>query len=280
MEKNDIYEQTQKLCPILYKNRCSWSINFGWFDLLNNFSLSCEEINLFYYDKFRYRIELDEVKEKYGTLRIYFSIIKDPPKLISMVINWLMYIKGKWLSQDIVNYQLKKVIDTPRCKKITFEILSDYNKDEHCSNENITKINNNYVKTSTVYKFETYHYEAQQYKLRYKLSKLITEIINKLERITFIKDNDNTIHEILFNKVSELVVQCEKKSAYICEHCGMNMENTPDIICSTAGYISTLCEHCARKSKRVYYKGNKKFKNGKEINDENPNIRTNTSENI
>jgi hypothetical protein len=70
--------------------------------------LECENIHILYYEKYRYRIILEQIKEKYGSLRIYFTIIKDPPKLINCILKVFKKIE-LYLSPYINDYNMKKI---------------------------------------------------------------------------------------------------------------------------------------------------------------------------
>ena len=77
--------ETMENCAILYCNKnlpmtqslcCfGWECGSGWFYVLNEMSCKLEALNLLYYPKYKVKIQADQVKEKFGTLRFYFSVI-------------------------------------------------------------------------------------------------------------------------------------------------------------------------------------------------------------
>ena len=81
------YEKMMKQYPILFKQRTAseietcmcWGIqaDYGWYKPLNKLCSYLEELNNIYYDKYKIRIQADQVKSKYGELRFYYSIVDD-----------------------------------------------------------------------------------------------------------------------------------------------------------------------------------------------------------
>lgn len=263
MNKDEIYKAAKKYCPILYKDNCMWCIGNGWYDLMYDFSLLCEEINLTYYKKYRYRISLSQVKEKYGSLRIYFDIIKDPPVFINSIINILEKIDNIYFSKNMVEYDLKKIVDKKPYKKITFSIINDTpNEEQSIFSKNILKINNKNVSTSIINNFEKYHYIPTKHKIKYIFKNINMWLIKKFDNLFYKEINNDSIYNIIYLKIRKLINEYEQKSNNICEECGMHLNNGYTKKCSTVGWIRILCEDCAKKSNQEYYIGDKKFKNG------------------
>ena len=78
-------KETMEQCSILYCNKnlpmsqslcCfGWECGTGWFNVLHEASCKLEALNLIYYPKYKVRIQADQVKEKFGHLTFYFSVI-------------------------------------------------------------------------------------------------------------------------------------------------------------------------------------------------------------
>ena len=74
-------------CSILYcmkdkpmtQTTMFWGLEcgVGWFEVLNEASCKLEALNLIYYPKYKVRIQADQVKEKFGHLTFYFSVVCD-----------------------------------------------------------------------------------------------------------------------------------------------------------------------------------------------------------
>ena len=83
-KKEDYPNRIMEQCKILYCQKdlpmtktcmCwGWECGPGWYPALNVLSCKLEALNLLYYDKYKVRIQADQVKEKFGTLHFYFSV--------------------------------------------------------------------------------------------------------------------------------------------------------------------------------------------------------------
>lgn len=78
-------------CRELYGNRGIWECGVGWTVPLSRLSYSLESLNLTLGRRCGRRIVADQVKEKFGTLRFYFSIVRRYPwytKIFSAPFTW------------------------------------------------------------------------------------------------------------------------------------------------------------------------------------------------
>jgi hypothetical protein len=266
MEKNIDYDKikelTTKQCSILYKNDCGWCVNYGWYDLIRDFSLKCEELNIMYYNRYRYRIVLDQIKEKYGRLRIYFSIVKDPPKVINWVIKMVTILKDL-ISPVKINYNIKRVYTQHPHTAITFSKSTE--------NDNIVSIINNIkIKTEIVHHLGKQRDIPQKFKMLYQIYRLLNYIVVKTEiYFQYNFDQTDVIYDIMYNNVRELVIKYEKQSEDICCECGIHIGTAYSKKCVTSGWIRFMCESCAKKQNSVYYIKRTKFLKGKKLNSKN-----------
>lgn len=96
------YEEMMKEFPLLYRQRklpmtetcMCWGIDcgIGWYEPLYRLSQSLEAINLDIGKRWGFRIEAEQVKQKYGTLRFYWAIRPVAPwwrNAISYPFRWL-----------------------------------------------------------------------------------------------------------------------------------------------------------------------------------------------
>jgi hypothetical protein len=255
-------ETTIKQCSILYSEPCSWAINYGWYDLVRNFSLECENIHILYYEKYRYRIILEQIKEKYGSLRIYFTIIKDPPKLINCILKVFKKIE-LYLSPSTNDYNMKKICDEQPHKKITFsKIDKKYSDDMFNKIVNVSDVN---IKTDIVQCMGKYHYVPQKAKFKYHLYNWFNKLIFKIEGLFQKSSKDDVVYDIIYSKVQDLILDYERRSQNICEQCGFEVGKKYSKKCVTSGWITILCEQCAKKSNREYYIGKTKYLNGNKL---------------
>ena len=118
--------ETMENCAILYCNKnlpmtqslcCfGWECGSGWFYVLNEMSCKLEALNLLYYPKYKVKIQADQVKEKFGTLRFYFSVIcediehtKEQEVVITAMNSW---------AEEIVHWaedECYKTCEAPAC---------------------------------------------------------------------------------------------------------------------------------------------------------------------
>lgn len=96
------YEEMMKEFPLLYRQRklpmtetcMCWGIDCGagWYEPIRRLSQSLEAINIDVGKRWGFRIEAEQVKQKYGTLRFYWAIRPVAPwwrNAISYPFRWL-----------------------------------------------------------------------------------------------------------------------------------------------------------------------------------------------
>ena len=68
-----------KECSVLYDGAESayWACGPGWDDPLERLSYKLEALNVQLYDRWKVRVVVAQVKEKFGTLRFYFDCLVD-----------------------------------------------------------------------------------------------------------------------------------------------------------------------------------------------------------
>jgi hypothetical protein len=97
MNKKEIEKNIVKDCPILFKmygrpphETCmsfGFECNEGWHQEIANTCRELEMYNNLIYPKYRVRIQADQIKEKFGTLRFYYSIERDPSRFLTYLAN-------------------------------------------------------------------------------------------------------------------------------------------------------------------------------------------------
>jgi len=133
-----------------------WGIEagVGWIEPLRKLSKILEDLNVTYWKTKKIRVQADQVKEKYGTLHFYYSIVKDPPFFIRLAQK--LITKLVLFIQKHVNFKVKQVQLTP---KTTEEVrkaisLSEYRKELNslCRPVNVTFE----ITDGTIYKTTTF----------------------------------------------------------------------------------------------------------------------------
>lgn len=276
MDKTDynqeLYDSTIKNCKILYKDGCTyWSTNQGWFRLISNFSYFCEELNIRFYKKYRYRIMIEDIKQKYGTLRIYASVVRDPCRIITWVYNKLKNLCNKL---NEFNYELE---DIQKIKSNYNYDIYIYDTEKELNADNpfgldmtISRINDKYVKISKHKIYNRPKYKPTKHRVIYYIKQYIEKLSNWIYKIGSTDketEEQKCISEYMNMMLFKLIDEYENESESVCEKCGYSIDKNNESMCYTTGWINTLCEHCAEKSGLEYEKNGKLYQNGKFIKD-------------
>ena len=105
------------------------------------------------------------------------------------------------------------------------------------------------------------------YKIMNFVQRTIFMIDNVLYFLSFKNTNKYNVMHIAFDKkVYSLVRKAESDCDNYCIRCGANFSYTTK--CQTDGWITYICENCAKESDLVYYKNGKKVKNDKLLKEE------------
>lgn len=266
MKKNFLKEYKEDAlnnCSILYKNLhkpCTetcmcwgWEFHDGWNEVVNRLSYKLEGLNRMVYDRFRVRIQADQVKEKYGTLRFYYSVHIDPPSYLSFISNIFGYIHDYMRRK--FDFKIRRVVDEEDKivdARYDFVDEAEYNKHrEHFCNDEFHSEDGKFWKTYKVYKVGRYHNEPTQHKFIYNLMQLMWKFKIYTNFSRFYKYNTDQIiisryvDDLAEKYVSDAYKECCKR----CEECGTEIgtEDSPSI--QTGGWISYICEKCDFKSK-------------------------------
>lgn len=99
-----------------------WECGSGWFNVLHEVSCKLEALNLIYYPKYKVRIQANQVKEKFGTLRFYFSVIcedvertKEQEVIVTAMNSW---------AEEIVHWAEDECYKT--CEECGHQIGTDW----------------------------------------------------------------------------------------------------------------------------------------------------------
>lgn len=274
MNKKDYFEKKYKStvddCRILYKdNFCNWDVEHGWYDILSEFSYLCEELNIRFYKKYRFRISLEQIKQKFGTLRIYATVVQDPCRFSTWIIDILKKVISKLKKID---YNLKRTTCNNSHSNYVIEIYDTENEltndKKNGSNVTISQIKDKFVKTIKYKECEKIIYKPTKYKIIYyfkcvleKITRWLFNFSFTLQKLTNSK-KDDAIMEYMNIKMDKFISEYEHKSENICERCGYVINKNYDSVCYTIGWITTLCESCAQKSGYEYEMDGKIYNNG------------------
>lgn len=245
----DVMHQTIEDCKMLYCNAklpahktCMcwlWECGKGWHDELRKLSCKLEALNLLYYDKYKVRIQADQVKEKFGTLRFYYSIICD---------NYTQ--EGLKCKELIDDFEYKKDNGYFGIKHIVDE--KSYTSEETDEDGN----------TVAVWHPAKLHVEITQHKEEYdELSKKAEEwchILAANGRYELTAEQ-KVIIDMMDAEADRLIAETEKACYNVCERCGRSIGTKYSPRCETVGWITYICDKCAEKIDKdgrccTYYK--------------------------
>lgn len=279
-ENNPWYLDTIERCKILYKEyyrscmetcMCwGFECNKSWKYPLDNLSDSLESMNISYYPKYKVRIQADQVKSKIGLLHYYYSVVIDLP--------WYCTFLGKpfkslaELLRYKINYKMIHVKDEPDHDEIEETELKDITNDHEfeeykkkCNwNNKLTfeKREGKYYRYQSITHIGKSHYEPSKHKVLYKFFHILYKISSFLTWYKEPTREQDVIRNAMSANADRLIRMAEDECYKICEECGMPIGTDWSPICQTTGWISYICEKCAKKQEREYVKGDSIFHKG------------------
>lgn len=264
-EEKSLYKQTVEECKILYcdadksmKETCmcwGWECGKGWHDILQKLSYRLEFLNELYYPKYRVRVQADQVKEKFGTLRFYYTICVDSGKIKTFASRLLYKIANKFFSK--MDFKIQRKIDAPSIPKIENKEISKEEYDKHKGTTKPEDAREYYEEDGKYYCIfktmtaEKFHYEPTKHKFFYHLNNWLK---SKSYSLKYAKDRSNIqiLSAHVLDSAAEFLVRHAEQECYDhCEDCGTQL-NEYNPRCMTQGWISYLCEKCAKKTKSKY----------------------------
>lgn len=114
-------EEMWQKCPLLYKECLGWrrgtvqgvywDCGSGWDTALTMLSYKLEALNLLFFPKFRIRIVAQQIKEKFGTLRFYFTVADEAPFMYRFLAG-LARSAGDWIL-NAFNFKMENRVLRP-----------------------------------------------------------------------------------------------------------------------------------------------------------------------
>lgn len=255
---NDDKEFALSHCKILYENLnkpCTvspmcfgWEFGPGWNRVMKELSVKLEMLNIIFYRSHRVKIILDQCKEKYGMLTVYYSVDIESPFYYTMWRKPFKYI-SKFISKHF-DFKSKLVVDEEEKVIPTYEHINDSDVDkmkklyEGVSYIRFEKTDDGWMKvTDTTYCRRT-HMEPTKHLVVYHIKSLIDQLSSLF---TFEKKPSNEqylVREAVDNIASELICNAEKQCFNVCEMCGDRIGTSKSKRIETSGWISYICEWC------------------------------------
>lgn len=254
-KNNNLEKETIADCKILYCNAglqmtktcmCwGWECGKGWWQVLRRLSCELEALNLLVYDKWKVRIQADQVKEKFGTLRFYYSVECD--------------------NYNEVGLAAKKTIDDFESKKDNdyFGLKTIVDEKGHSVDEVDAD-----GKTTSVWHPSKCHVEVTKHKDEYEQMKKAADEAHKTlceSGYDDITPEQKIMMEWLESEAEKRVRQAEDDCYHTCEECGHQIGSDWSPRCETIGWITYICDDCAEKGKSMYMKNGEKWQGNKRL---------------
>lgn len=260
-------EFVEKNCRLLYPEQLGWCVERGWYGILKDLSVELETLN-HVYGRYGIRITADQVKEKFGGLRFYYSVGILPPWYFTAFGEFFDKISTFISRKVFFDYESVEVIPTHYHHYIRVLENSDTLK-IHCFTDRCITLENGStmdISHSTCYR------KMKQVPRRNRLVYIFAVACAYLGRkLNFMygftpSRKQEVICSFVEGKAQKLVAEAENKSYLTCEKCGEELKK--ESVCSTERWIRTLCRKCADETGNVYYMGKKRYRNGKELKEE------------
>lgn len=274
---SDFREEVFKNCKLLYaqKNKSmqetcmcwGWECGEGWNDILADASYQLEALNMIVYPKYKLRIQAEQVKEKFGTLRFYYNVVCDNSRF-SHTLSEMFYMI--YLKLSNIDYKYIEVVDaepysTIETKELTKEeyVKAKYS-DVKCSKATYEMKDGKYYEHVEIRHYRKFHYAPSRHKISYALMQFFKNCYAKLNRTKIKLSSSQQIVKAFLHRQAECIIaKAEKDCFNVCEQCGITIGTDYSPRCQTKGWTTYLCDECAAKSKYEYYVGDETWKKGK-----------------
>lgn len=237
-----------------------WECGDGWNAKIAELSYSLEMMNMLLYPKYRTRIEAEQIKEKFGYFRGYFSVVTDQPFLRGLPS--AIFRKLYDVLNRRVNYAYKRVVDVEGGHREEWDEISkedfDFKKaPDYVENPYGWKFkeeNGKYYRNSCVYFCEKAHNEPTKHKFLYKIMNIAHSVSCFLYGLTYKEPTrkQRVAAEFMNTYMEELVDETERKCHGVCEYCGTQIGTHFEERCETNGWISYICKDCAKSHNLEY----------------------------
>ena len=264
--------ETMDECKILYCTKSlpmtetcmcwGWECGTGWFNVLNEASCQLEALNILYYPKWKVRIQMDQVKSKFGTLHAYFSVVCDNYNIFGWTSKLLFALSRKMKRKS----KLKSVVDkeaytTNETEELTAEEYDKWKNVFKSSSCSLREENGKYYRDYQLYHPARVHYEPCDHMLSYKAGNLIHKAACLLGSIGYkaVTDEQMVLMNMMNTEAEGIIKDAEDECYSTCEDCGIQIGTDFSPRCKMDGWISYLCEKCASKHASFYYKNGAKW---------------------
>lgn len=256
--------RVRKDCRTLYPNgRPGWECGMGWTDVLAKLSYKIECANRLFSRNFRVHVEADQVKEKFGGLRFYYTVHRDAPPIIERLSGFL------WKFANVVlrraDFRTKRVTVKPvtvtiKCRELPPPSPSGdpmYNGKLLEAPDGFRCLLNEVHQCEVSKQVPTrlralWHIAYACYKAESWLLGLYSADLNR----------QAIGAEAMEDFVEKAIREAEDVCYSTCEECGSSIGTDYSPRCETLGWVTYICERCAKKRGGKYRKGDGIYKDG------------------
>ena len=257
-------KKTRKDCSTLYdRGGPGWECGLGWTNAISGLSYRLECANRIFKRLFRVHVVADQVKEKFGELRFYYTIVRDVPPLVEWICRKITVASDSILEN--ADFRKKSVTIEPaqkivKCREITkspnefayttlnsSKILESSEEDFRCE-------------LTEIHRYEISKLVPTRHKLLWTLAKACKSFSVWISNLYSVDTNRQAIGmEGLDTLAFDAVHKAEKECYSTCEECGREIGTDFSPRCETTGWITYLCEQCARNRGHGYKKNGKLY---------------------
>lgn len=263
-QANDLKARTRRDCKTLYPDgKFSWECGPGWARILARLSYRLECANRLFKKNFLVHVEADQVKEKFGELRFYYSIGHDIPPLIERLHVFLCR------SADVIlrtaDFRAKRIVKqrggvVVKCREIDPAVEDDPFAWSFTAPDGFT------CSVKKIHRPETAELVATRLRFLWIVAHACRRLAATLE-VLYSGDlnRQNVGAEALDGFVEKSVRKAEEECYSVCEDCGRPIGEDYSPRCQTVGWISYICEDCAKAQGRKYVKNKTMYKDGRPV---------------
>lgn len=260
----DLKARVRKDCRTLYPNgRPGWECGIGWTDALAKLSYKIECANRLFSRNFRVHAEADQVKEKFGGLRFYYTVHRDAPPVIERLSGFLRKFADVILRK--ADFRTKRVTIKPatvtiKCK----ELPPPSSPDDPLYNGKLLESPDGFrCLLNEVHQYEISKRVPTRLRALWHIAHACYKVESWLLGLYSADLNRQVIGvEALEDLVEKAIREAEDTCYSTCEECGSSIGTDYSPRCETLGWITYICERCAKKRGGKYRKGDGIYKDG------------------
>jgi len=258
----DLKARVRKDCRTLYPDgRPGWECGIGWTDALAKLSYKIECANRLFSRNFRVHAEADQVKEKFGGLRFYYTVHRDAPPIIERLSGFLRKFADVVLRK--ADFRTKRVTVKPATVTIKCKELPPSSDDTVYDGKLLEAPDGFRCLLNEVHQYEISKQVPTRLRALWHIAYACYKAESWLLGLYSANLNRQAIGvEALEDFVEKAVEEAEDSCYSTCEECGSSIGTDYSPRCEMLGWTAYVCEQCAKKRGGRYLKGDGIYKDG------------------